>query len=61
MATGRVSRNEIRTSRRRTPPIAADGRIARPMMASGPRYPPMMKAPTDSTVATTALVSGLSR
>jgi hypothetical protein len=31
------------------------------MIASGPMYPPMTKAPMDWTVAATALVSGLSR
>jgi hypothetical protein len=37
IAIGRVSRNEIRTSRGRTPAIAAAGMTPRPMIRSGPR------------------------
>jgi len=36
IAIGSVSRNEIRIRRRATPAIAADGRTARKMIASGP-------------------------
>jgi hypothetical protein len=36
IAIGSVSRKEIRISRRATPAIAAEGRIARKMIASGP-------------------------
>jgi hypothetical protein len=61
IAIGSVSRSEIRTSRPATPATTAAGRIARPMIASGPRYPPMTKAPSDSTVAATAFVSGFRR
>jgi hypothetical protein len=61
IAIGNVSRKEIRTSRPATPATTADGRIARPMIASGPRKPPSANAPSDSTVAATALVSGLRR
>jgi hypothetical protein len=35
--------------------------MVRRMIASGPTYPPTTNAPTDWTVAATALVSGLSR
>jgi hypothetical protein len=61
IAIGRVRSSEIRTSRAATPAATAAGRIARAMIASGPRYPPMTNAPSDSTVARTALVSGFSR
>jgi len=60
-ATGRVSRNETRTSRPRTPAIAALGRMTKKMRMSGPTYPPRTNAPTDSTVAATAFVSGFRR
>jgi hypothetical protein len=61
IAIGSVSRSEIRTSRPARPASSAAGRMATPMMARGPRYPPMTNAPSDSTVARTALVSGLRR
>jgi hypothetical protein len=61
MAIGSVRRNEIRMSRPATPATAAVGRIARAMIASGPRKPPSANAPSDSTVAATAFVSGLRR
>jgi hypothetical protein len=37
IAIGRVSRNEIRTSRPATPATTAAGRIVSAMIASGPR------------------------
>jgi hypothetical protein len=61
IAIGSVSRKEILTSRPATPAIAAAGRIVRPMIASGPRYPPTTNAPSDWTVAATAFVSGFRR
>ena len=61
IAIGRVRSSEIRTSRPAIPAATAAGRTARAMIASGPRYPPMTKAPSDSTVARTAFVSGFSR
>lgn len=61
IAMGSVRRNEIRTRRPATPATTAAGRIVRPMIASGPRYPPRTNAPSDWTVAATAFVSGLRR
>ena len=52
-----VSPARVKTLTRTT----AAGRIVRPMIASGPRYPPRTKAPSDWTVAATAFVSGLRR
>jgi hypothetical protein len=61
IAIGSVSRNEIRARRPATPATTAAGKTVSRMIASGPRYPPMMNAPIDWTVAATALVSGLRR
>jgi hypothetical protein len=61
IAIGRVSRNEIRTSRPATPATTAAGRIVSRMIASGPAYPPMTNAPRVWAVAVTAFVSGLRR
>jgi hypothetical protein len=61
IAIGSVRSSEILIRRPPTPAMNAAGRIARAMIAIGPRYPPMTKAPSDSTVAATAFVSGFSR
>jgi hypothetical protein len=61
IAIGSVRSSEIRNSRRATPAARADGMIASAMIASGPRYPPIRNAPSDSAVAATAFVSGFRR
>ena len=60
IAIGRLKSRLARSNARATPAALAATSITT-LMAIGPTYPPSTNAAIDPTVATTALVSGLSR